>query len=1823
MPLNTSLGAMQLNPGLLNTMSVVAPGHPDSAQNLYREDAEEKRGLFTTVGYAAAGTVASTADTFLESFGVLDENQMEEYFQQNTPDFGQFFTDNRQGLQIAGDIAGLFIPGMIGAKAVRTTGFLGKMATKTFGKKVTPFLSTGKRAQDLFRPSIDEARRLAATKHTYTISRADHLRHINSKLLRRKVADSIIENVAGDLLIAATMHESEFLFPEEFSLMDNLLMFGIPNAVIGGLSHVHGRFVLFSGINKAITEAAPANRDKVMNVVTKGSPLNRGISAAIVAREKKKLRQNLTPEDVNSPAVQENLRAADTAYTKSLTNIFKESAQDSLEGVAPKHELAPQELRTMAAYAEAQPEDLAPLVTLNPFTPGADRIMKGKLDSKVRGLKVQRAQQVKKLENAQTAAAKKKIALEIAELDTEINQLNKYTVVTFDPDGWVTAGSIRTPMFQDIASPIQRQPNATLVNTHGSVMELDGLNIVVPARKDFSYEERVKGHAAELELDPAIIGIDDALLPAKSKGVSDKLKAFLEAGEDHARFTTLDPDFLPVKTGKLRSRLPETPFIVYGKKGASDGLAQYRLRKDKTYRQPVELTRDDVFGAKTRHLLIAAPQKRTLMNSHRFMALSHFDKTRVYGMHQHQIDGIRIADDIRLPEDYRHHTQMDAVLEMVEKHGTEDRPIIGATGRDKLEMRSINQKFMDFQRLSHQADEAYAAGNFTHEYKSAINLARALNLPLGEFGKNPTLDFFNAHRIKDRVVSLHEIMPEIRTTADLKTAILKNMDDSSGLVPDDILLRGNMLKVPQDRRPVVGVINDADEIPRTRKEQLVLHGTVRAKTLDNLNNAQQPLVRAIMETLRNNGEAVQALKQGFAAATDGFPLSGAFGRLFGQQAHLVRELPGSPQSEILSDLAKRLTEQHSEQILKEASEYIPKGGTKPLTNREVFSAMRRNRAASVMYNTYIASKGAGWDLVPEAEIVKKAGKQTGIPEDLYSWRLADTTHNRNIWRQMFDEDMPIEALDDAGKAIRKPPLMPITGKKGSVLEVPHLTYAAAKSMTRFSHELLDSINTILQAQGLKTINKKPWHTPPKNLAAAHRVLLVDAAGQTRYVATGATESQASQAAAKEIELAKKRGETLARVTESTIRARKESFAEEFFLPENFIDPRLQTGKAQGRSFGTTIEQGPQLAANQLESVFAQYQNVWREVFKVVFEEELNHLAFKQTAAGLAEKDESVYTALQRSLLGLSRGHLDHPVSNVYRTVADGYDRGMAALYNRRFAKKPWRKIEKEYKALNEAFGDKFKPYSSLAEYAETREQIKIPPVLQRHTAAMNEISVAAAIRWFDAGMAAINMLSLPTIIPPTVKMISRRSWLGETNEQHLARVNAVGGSTEDGIGYVSATKATAQGIWDIFSAEKKHIRDLARERGYFSQSAAEVIEVFGRAGEGMVTGLLRDVGNVVSVLTDKTEELSRAVSFMTMHRIGKDVYNLHDEAAMTFAHHWANKVIGDFRPSNRPVVFQGAVGMPLGLFTTFMWNYLHRIGQAFETKTLGANFTQFGLQGAIFGAESIPGLQSYMQLYTSNSNGDENIIDRMNQAYGTEFTDVFLNGTISTLLPRSLGAGGGISIGPRAAVGIPFEQAITKGQLDPADSIAGFRLAAKMFQYSKKVFDNVVQEEGLNPIHAAQLFAATNINKGISNFIELATNRSTTINNDLIERETRTQIGIASRLLGFKPLFTDELKQEIYRANMASRRQANLKQRLAESMQTAFRTGNMDVEFVDDALHDYILAGGSPENFRQYFHSQYVKAQYSRVHKELAEALRGNYEQNRAVRLLELQSEGY
>src|SRR3546814_3520695 len=110
-------------------------------------------------------------------------------------------------------------------------------------------------------------------------------------------------------------------------------------------------------------------------------------------------------------------------------------------------------------------------------------------------------------------------------------------------------------------------------------------------------------------------------------------------------------------------------------------------------------------------------------------------------------------------------------------------------------------------------------------------------------------------------------------------------------------------------------------------------------------------------------------------------------------------------------------------------------------------------------------------------------------------------------------------------------------------------------------------------------------------------------------------------------------------------------------------------------------------------------------------------------------------------------------------------------------------------------------------------------------------------------------------------------------------------------------------------------------------------------------------------MSDKSEDYSRRVAMYFGRRVAK-AQGINDvESQLSFAHNFANQTIANYDPRNRPEIFQGWLGAPIGLFQSYITNYYSRMFRLFETHNTRALASQ-----AVRSEEHTSELQSLMRI---------------------------------------------------------------------------------------------------------------------------------------------------------------------------------------------------------------------------------------------------------------------
>jgi len=1760
-------------------------------------DAEDNRSVLENVALFVPAVMAKTVDTFVSSMPGVDEEYMGEVIARNMPNISDYIQDNPNAVGITSDILGSFVPAGLAIKAVRTGSSLNKLATRTFGDGANKFFSTGMPNSKLFRPEFREARRIMKTRtgtHDISTLSTPEFAGMKRKAIFTSVKDVLIESAAADAAIYATMNSSEFLFPEEMTFADHMVFFGGVNTVFGVGAGLHAKYTMSRGIN----ELARRSKNKSANpnqvpVQAASFADNRGAAVVgwqMMAEQFRDLLK-VAPEETAPEAIT-TLKANITAAQGRLAEEFTNAASDNtIKSVSNKLQLDGNHLATLQGVAE-QPANLTAFDGLRSLEALDNTVdWNNQLARKIARDEIElgrKKEKVAKLVNLPDSKSRKQLEKEIGELEVSLADDRQTSAIVYEIDNTVNGSTMRKELFQDGERKIATAP--------------DGDKTIMLDEGQFIFNK--KGGTQLPSTIVSDIPTASGKLPVSSDEVMGSLKVSPKGLTQQMRSPTggagidLTPELL-----KLRNHFPET-FTVYMRNG-DDGVMSLTKRGD--YNKPFTANREDVYGLRADNKLIGSLSKQSNLSSGTFTKLPFYSMTAIHDGQQAAREAINLETmgTLKVAPDM-HHTQLDFV------HGLLVDPKKGQAVQGKLDTtafkdvapnsdnaefiqwQSLRSKFEDFQRIQNRRIAEVGLDDL-----SPTDYSRMLNLPAND---DRIVQLFQMNRTSTDVVDLHHLFENVGGFKEM----LRSMDD----IPDTaspINLTGAMNRMPRDRKPVVGLTRTTDmpsgvisrehltdQMLRTRDTQVT---TMRESARPDSAGRRSLVVAHVASTFDKNAGLVQTIKQDAASLTGGTEAGGAISKVIGTQMFNNRMQSATVAMSRLTELTDKL-------VQKEVIDNVIIGATK-----ESFQALakRGNEGDYAAWASGFNALRAGWHVKPGA-IEHRQFPGTSAVGDLpgrqnKQFVLEQNAVNKELWRARYGEEMPSNALVPISKVDKRP------------VTVTQVAYNGLKSVDNIQQQILTEENVLLASQNKPGIARKTWHMPVPNLEGKSMTYIMDMNDNILQAVPGATPRESRSLAQRAAGQYKQEVHVIG---EDSVAAHSRAKGRTFQDITDVSSPLKQDAQSKGALSSPIITTDPRELKGVVDGMIADLAGIARRTRIELVKPELNLAEFQKVASGVGRdigktKSDTVWDNFRLEALGVQRIDDTSIVGKGLLAIEGGYDRAMQRWYDMRYTGKAQTHplaqhlAKKQYEDFNDKILPEFNPFKDFNEYLEKTAQVTLPQTMRKNAGALNEVVTATAIRIFDVGMGVINTLSLAVTLPPVISQLARQA--GESSDQHLKRVGAYGDVTPGGLTKLNPIKTAISATHWMWNDEGAQVlRKVAESKGYFDQFAAEQVKLYGRTGEDFIAGQLRNFADATSIITDKTETFARSYSFMNFAYVGKKVLELDDEAAAAFAHFQANNVIADFRPSNRPLMFQGAAGMPIGLFTTYMWNYLQRMYSMIESRQMPALINQVGLQSAFFGAESVPGVQGFIDTFTSNYDGSSNLVDRMNASLGHDATEWMLNGSIASMT--------GISFGPRASVGIPGTRMNPINSNFYLEAAPATSMISKAAGVVKGSWDNIMETGEFNPGYAAQLFARSNLNKGTANVIELAQGFSEDINGNLIEGDTRTQAGVIARTFGMKPLYADEFRQENRRNTATDAKRNELKDRLAANLQTHARRGTLTGEVVEDALGSYVKAGGDPERFRRFYKSQIVKGTQTKLDREIAESLKQSHDQNRIARLL-------
>lgn len=914
--------------------------------------------------------------------------------------------------------------------------------------------------------------------------------------------------------------------------------------------------------------------------------------------------------------------------------------------------------------------------------------------------------------------------------------------------------------------------------------------------------------------------------------------------------------------------------------------------------------------------------------------------------------------------------------------------------------------------------------------------------------------------------------------------------------------------------------------------------------------------------------------------------------------------------------AEKLTRQYTTRIFNEPLEEV--GGLKL---SEVFGHLQSSKGETsrAFFDQWVNARRHGWTLKQAPVEIEHEGKV------VFGFAL-DTKDqfNKQKWRQLFGESLPQEAL------------MPSIGgnpKLPAVLDGP--AYEGIQALNAVGQRLRGETNAIMRAKGFSEVGNKTWHIPPRDYTGKHVEFVVSSADGSTIMHSLVADTPAELTRMKNSPvvqqmLTEKQAVSL---TLDEVREHARVWDLHWFEIADASIPTVQLGKAtKGSSASPLVEAGN--IEGFITSINNQINRLGRDVTKVVFASEIDYAkaqsrsirAPKSARDSTGTRSKNVFDRYVDTMLGNRILSHDTRLGAGYIWAEDSANVLLRALHEKtqglgirkhiagKVAETLGRQTADE-RLFNRLKGDmgEHLPFETAVEFAANRFNIKPPPELQGLTAEINRITSALVLRWGEIAHPILNVTGVVNTMPAVLAHFRRIP--GESEAAYLQRTQTWGHTvpTEGGsLSYPDSAKIMMRGMMHSWRGGKRggHDYKIAKEMGLLDQQVAEIHMTMGQPRNVNDTwhNFQRNADKWVGGLSDKSEEFSRAWSHMSGVHVARDIMKMTDDVDVhNFAHNFANQVIGDYRSGNRPQMFQGAVGLPLGLFQTYMWNYFQRIFRYVETGNKRALTTQAAMQASLYGASTLPGWGQYTALL-AHGQGDGTLdpVRSLQERLGPG-ADAVLHGTLSSL-PKLFGVDG-VNLYTRADT-TPRLAVMNPSQI-PALNVARTTLQAigRGVDMFREGHPGVTAQEML------EIMGTFSVNRPFRGWMEMAAGYSVDRQGNVISENTLDTLSVIARIAGFRPMQEGKEIDAYYRQRQIQSIELSKRERLRLGTRAAARSG--DLSQATGALKEYLSIGGNPAQAGTWIRDTIMGARSSRMQNQLLEALKGSPDMDAVSRIMQ------
>jgi hypothetical protein len=455
-----------------------------------------------------------------------------------------------------------------------------------------------------------------------------------------------------------------------------------------------------------------------------------------------------------------------------------------------------------------------------------------------------------------------------------------------------------------------------------------------------------------------------------------------------------------------------------------------------------------------------------------------------------------------------------------------------------------------------------------------------------------------------------------------------------------------------------------------------------------------------------------------------------------------------------------------------------------------------------------------------------------------------------------------------------------------------------------------------------------------------------------------------------------------------------------------------------------------------------------------------------------------------------------------------------------------------------------------------------PNLTPRVVALGNSLAATFLLKVLELGQPLVNMLSLPILTSAAIQQRFSAEFAGATLSPTFR---------------TEVVKSMYEGVRYLGHPEYAKYRKMGNELGIFTPVVSEVSEMM-QLTRSFNPGAMQRVENalqsklveLLSVGSNWSEKASREVAFAVGVRLAKKAYpGIGDHGVMTFARNFVDTAIGNYTPVQRPTVFQGTMGVAMGLFQTYFVTLAQQIYRGIELRDFKALAKMMLMQGSVFGAKSLPGFNPVSELIGEHfSDQNYDLTTGTYRALPEPMADILLYGLPSNLGPAVYSRGDIQPRLPNIAGGL---QNLAAVNIVKSAWAAGDR----MLLAAKEIGD---AGAGMALMEA---LSVQSISRPVARVSELFTGHSVTSNGKEIAgpEEIYTVPGITARVFAMRSL-TESKAREAYHLNrMYGAVDKENRQTAIVTLKNHIRSGTLSPEIVERVQEKYMRTG-SPQGWR-------------------------------------------